>query len=657
MIFAYSLKHALLNEILWMMAILIKAMGILLARMPYSFLECATNSLGFAFLKFPSKRRRTLISNLAHAFPDWSESKLNKVARQSASRMFEMGFFSLTYPFLSPERRRYSVLYSEATEKTLTKLRESGRPVLFLLPHLCLFETIATSPFFRPQNGRRLGAIYRPNRNPAIDAQIDRARKSTGMVTFSRKEGILKAKKHLAEGNWLIVLFDQNAGDRGTLDLFLDRLISFTSLPSLLCKNSVAQPVFAFPKRTGFFQTKLELIPINGHSHDDIPTEAHNLLAKKIRQDPLGLPEWLWSHGKWKVQSRPESRFKISIKRDHLITKRDLPRKASFCIRVPNWLGDVIMCLPLIKALRDGRPDARFTVITKSQFIPMLKLFNVADDFIPLPETKGIRYYLDFIRNCKCLPECYLLFTNSLRGDFESLVSGSPQRFGMILPNRIRPLLSHSFDTVNIKSEDISTLHQSRLWEKMMNRFGLIEKVCDQPFEIKGSKRDAQKIGIIAGSSNNPVKRWSVRNWVALMSKLFLGLPNAKIYLYGTQEDIPVANAIASGVNPKKIVNMAGKTDLRKLTLELAGCRLVVGNDTGGMHLANAVGTPVAVLFGPTNPLSTGPFFSSPKTCIQSKACSSLGGTSMKSLSVEDVYHKISETIKVDFSLNEKSKD
>ncbi len=77
-------------------------------------------------------------------------------------------------------------------------------------------------------------------------------------------------------------------------------------------------------------------------------------------------------------------------------------------------------------------------------------------------------------------------------------------------------------------------------------------------------------------------------------------------------------------------------------------------HNPGGMHLANAVGTPVAVLFGPTNPLTTGPFFSSPKTCIQSKACSSLGGTSMKSLSVEDVYHKISETIQVDFSLNEK---
>lgn len=646
MIFAYSLKHALINEILWMMAILIKAMGILLARMPYSFLEYATNSLGFAFLKFPSKRRRTLVSNLAHAFPGWSESKLNGVARQSASRMFEMGFFSLTYPFLSPERRRHSVLYSEATEKTLTKLRESGRPVLFLLPHLCLFETIATSPFFRPQNGRSLGAIYRPNRKPAIDAQIDRARKSTGMVTFSRKEGILKAKKHLAEGNWLIVLFDQNAGDRGTLDLFLDRLISFTSLPSLLCKNSVAQPVFAFPKRTGFFQTKLELIPINGHSHDDIPTEAHNLLAKKIRQDSRGLPEWLWSHGKWKVQSRPESRFRISVKRDHLIANKNLPRTTSFCIRVPNWLGDVIMCLPLIKAMRDGRPDAKFTVITKSQFIPMLELFGVADDFIPLPETKGIRYYLDFIRNCKCLPECYLLFTNSLRGDFESLVSGSPQRFGMILPNRIRPLLSHSFDTADIENEEMSTLHQSRLWEKMINHFGLIEKVCDEPLKIKDIDRDIMKIGVIPGSSNNPVKRWGVDNWLALISKLLVVRPNTKIYLYGTQEDLPLANDIANRCKPKSVVNMAGKTNLRELSFELASCGLVVGNDTGGMHLANALGTPVAVLYGPTNSLVTGPFFNSPKICIQPKECSLGAGTSIQSLSVNHVYNGVSEILK-----------
>jgi heptosyltransferase-2 len=629
-----------------MMATLIKGLGFLLSRMPCSLIEYTTNILSVAFLKFPSKRRRTLISNLAHAFPDWSESKLIEVARESASRMIEMGVFSLTYPFLSAERLRHTVIYPEETERKLTQLRQSGSPVLFLLPHLCLLETVATSLFFRPGKGKTLGAIYRPNRNPAINEQIDRARKSTGLVTFSRKKGLLKAKKHLNDGNWLIVLFDQNAGDRGVLDLFFGRLISYTNLPSLLCRKSSAKPVFAFPKRVGFFQTKLELVDINCHSHDDIPKQAHNLLAEKIRQDPLGLPEWLWSHGKWKVQSRPESRFRISVKRDHLIANKNLPRKTSFCIRVPNWLGDVIMCLPLIKALRDGRPDARFTVITKSQFIPMLELFGVADDFIPLPETKGLSYFLDFRKNCKCLCECYLLFTNSLRGDLEALVSGSPQRFGMILPNRIRPLLSHSFDTVNIEREEISTLHQSRLWEKMMNHFGLTEKVCDEPFEIKDIDRDIMKIGVIPGSSNNPAKRWGVDNWLALISKLLVGRPNTKIFLYGTQEDLPLANDIANRGKPKSIVNMAGKTNLRELSFELASCGLVVGNDTGGMHLANALGTPVAVLYGPTNPLVTGPFFNSPKICIQPKECSLGAGTSIQSLSVNHVHNGVSEIFK-----------
>ena len=89
-------------------------------------------------------------------------------------------------------------------------------------------------------------------------------------------------------------------------------------------------------------------------------------------------------------------------------------------------------------------------------------------------------------------------------------------------------------------------------------------QVIRKLLEIKGCKRDAQKVGIIPGSSNNPVKRWSVRNWVALITKFIVVRPNTKIYLYGTQEDLPVANAIASGVNPKKIVNMAGKTDLRE---------------------------------------------------------------------------------------------
>jgi heptosyltransferase-2 len=628
-----------------MMAISIKILGFLLARMPASFIEAAASFLGFVFVKVPSRRRRMLVSNLSYAFPEWPEGKIIKAAQESASRMIEMGFFSLAYPFFSFGKRSRTILYSSEAEEKIQELRRSPRSVVFLLPHLSLFETIATSPFFRPQGSRTLGAIYRPNRNQALDGQINRARRSTGMVTFSRKEGLLKAKKHLAEGNWLVILFDQNAGDRGILGLFFDRLISYTNLPSLLCKSSGALPVLAFPRRVGLFKTELELTDISCKSPEDISLRAHEMLESRITNDPDGLPEWLWSHGKWKVQARPESRFKISIKRDHLLDRDNLPRKASFCIRIPNWLGDVIMCLPLIEALRKGRPDARITLIAKAQFIPLLKRFKIADDFMALPTSKGLSYFFDYRKNFHCLAECYLLFTNSLRGDIEAVLSGSPQRFGLVLPGRKRPLLTHCLDIEKIGKGELTCLHQTRLWEKMMARFGLLAKVTTQPYELVGVRRDSHKIGIVAGASNNPEKRWAVPSWIELIHALLGKYPELKFTLYGTHGDLPVSDEIAGNFDSPQIVNMTARTDLSELASEFASCGLVIGNDTGGMHLANAVGTPVVVLFGPTNPISTRPFFDSPQTCIQPKDCPPQGGATIDSLGVDRVYWEVSELI------------
>ena len=98
-----------------------------------------------------------MINNLKYAFPEWSDNEINEVARVSAARMIEMGLFSLTYPFMSKSRWRRSVLYSENTEKKLIELRKSKNPVLFLLPHFALFETLATSPYFRPFGGKSSG--------------------------------------------------------------------------------------------------------------------------------------------------------------------------------------------------------------------------------------------------------------------------------------------------------------------------------------------------------------------------------------------------------------------------------------------------------------------------------------------------------------------
>ena len=163
------------------MAILIKATGFFLSLLPFKTLEFLTECLGRMFISFPSARRRILFSNLHYAFPHRSYDEIKRIAQESAARMFEMGFFSLCYPFLGHDKLRRSMVYSSDAEEKIRELRMSRKPVILLLPHLSLFETVATSPHFRPQGGRRLGAIYRPNKNKALDRWINSARLNLGM--------------------------------------------------------------------------------------------------------------------------------------------------------------------------------------------------------------------------------------------------------------------------------------------------------------------------------------------------------------------------------------------------------------------------------------------------------------------------------------------
>ena len=120
------------------------------------------------------------------------------------------------------------------------------------------------------------------------------------------------------------------------------------------------------------------------------------------------------------------------------------------------------------------------------------------------------------------------------------------------------------------------------------------------------------KIGILPGSANNPSKRWPVSHWRKLISLLIEEGKSLHINLYGSVKESLLANQIIDGFDKNIVLNFCGKTSLLELSKELASCDKVIGNDSGGMHLANAVGTATYVLFGPTNHKVTGPCFDAP---------------------------------------------
>ena len=623
------------------MAILIKLIGFLLSLLPYEVLELMTECLAKIFMFFPSPRRRVLLSNLTHAFPHWSYAKVKDTALESAARMFEMGFFTLCYPFMSRSQLRRTLFYSKETEAKLTELRNSGKPVLFLIPHVCLFEALATSPFLRPQGGRRMGAVYRPNKNKSLDDWINNSRLDVGIDTFSRKNGFFRVREFLKKKNWLGVLFDQDAGRKGKILYFIDRAASYSSLPELLTKSANCIPIMATPIRKSFFQSCLKLESIQGL---EICKNAHDTLQKLIQSHNKGLPEWLWSHAKWKSPFHPKRLFADRFNRKFNFDKNNSLSKQKIWVRMPNWLGDIIMTLPVLLTIQEIRPDIQITLLCSSKYKGLLEILCKDFNISSLPSSELKSFVWSFRQRVQ-LPDLMLVFTNSLRGDIEAFLTGAPFRFAVSFNGKRRPLISHLSYAIEKDCDkcDPKINKQVASWAKMICDNGFHGKLKISPFILKDKKTNY--IGIIAGSSNNEEKCWKPSLWALLIQRILQANSNLKVFLFGTLKDSKITNFIEQEVASSRLSNRAGKTNLVAFANELADCSYVIGNDTGGIHLANSLGIHTLILYGPTNPIKTKPIFDAKVEILQPNECPPEGGHSVNKITVDQAWTSIALVI------------
>ena len=306
-------------------------------------------------------------------------------------------------------------------------------------------------------------------------------------------------------------------------------------------------------------------------------------------------------------------------------------------IRMPNWLGDLVMALPLVRALRTEHPDLRLTLLAKPQFSGLLERGAFADEIIALP-PQG-RGYWSFFRNFRTRSaDLHLLFTNSFRGDLEAWLAGSRLRAGILRKGKPRPLLNRKWPLPGDLDE--AGIHQTRLWERWWKEAGLISSVDLRPLQKEKPTHPEKtpEIGMICGSENSPEKRWPVGHWTELIRRLKKAFPSARIRLLGTPGDRAVTREIIRKLPDGFAEDLAGKTTLLQFADILSGCDLVVCNDTGGMHLANLLGTPLIGLFGPTNPVRTGPVFEAERKLLQPEGCPQTGGSPIEALEVNRVF-------------------
>lgn len=643
---------------------------------PECLLRGVSAAIGGLIYRLGRKRRHVALGNLYHAYPGRSEAWRRSVLKDSCRQLVEMSLLVLASPHMSERRLRRCFTLGDSIrahwEQEARARNGSPGAVVALVPHTSLFEALTLLPTLNDAP-MPVGTVYRPLNQPMVENWVLRTRQRFGMRMISRKRGLGATNKFLSEGGVVAILFDQNAGNAGLLTTFYNRVCSTTELPGILGAYHKANVYTVWTERTGFWRgtIRCESLGVAPAESAELCFRSNQWLENALRDDEGMCRQWLWLHDRWRTQNAPASRLRLEQRRNGLAEECvwrggiELPKGTHFWVRLPNWLGDVMMVLPLLRALRRGRPDGYFTLIAAPHFIPLLEALGAGDYYLPLPKKDQPGYWKTFARWGGQYPHTQLLFTNSMRGDMEAWRIGAPQRFGIVRKGKPRPLLTHHWRLP--EDLDEAAVHQTELWRRFLEHFGLREAPDLSPLSLQvpfvnepvpwaaavaaltakadtpsgvdeaaaASPYAGKVIGLVCGTENSPEKRWPVERWRALVEALLA--QGAVCVLFGTRNDAAITAQVAAGFAATRVIDRAGKTDLLHYAHELLACQLLVTNDTGGMHLANALGVPVLVVFGPTNPVRTGPVFTSPSRNLQPPGCPPQGGAAISGVSTEAV--------------------
>jgi ADP-heptose:LPS heptosyltransferase/lauroyl/myristoyl acyltransferase len=592
-----------------------------MAKLPTGCAALLCKTVGQFFFLFFRRRRRIILSNLAHTFPEKTPMECKILAKESCARMIELGLLAIALPYFSEKRIRRSFHLDASIEEFFREKKSNDGPRIILLPHFSQMEAMTIIPLLsEAAKKNEIGVIYRPFRHGALEQFIRETREKFGLKLLARGNGFFEAKEILRRRGIVAILFDQNANDWGILSTFCGQIASTTALPDLLRKYFRCPVYMLMPKRLGTFRSKCFMERLDfqksgysGEAECDDYRVMHAMnawLEQKLLSDGDTCCDWLWAHNRWHTHDKKHNWLNLSQKRC-AIDLRQLAKKVKVFIRMPNWLGDVIMAIPFAKAVRLARPDAQITLLVRSHFVQFLENLHLADQILPLA-PKGKQYYRQLFGYRRLRPDFLIRFVNSTTGDIETFILNARHSFAQQFPHRKRPWFS---ERIFIKIDNPQTVHQGKTTQFFAQAMGYRDELDFKPFHLKIKKKDS--IGLICGSENNPAKRWPTCHWIDLI-EILLRQTQSNIMLFGTSNDAMITQEIKNKFSQEdRVIDRAGKTNPLEFRDEIAVCRLVIGNDTGGVHLSNFLGIPTVVLFGPTNPDKTRPIFNAPVYVIE----------------------------------------
>jgi len=338
-------------------------------------------------------------------------------------------------------------------------------------------------------------------------------------------------------------------------------------------------------------------------------------------------------------------------------------------------IGDVIHTLPALNALRKAYPEARITWLVEEAAYDLVKDHPALDRVLVskrkrwLKELKSplflnaVKEIYGFIKELRDTHYDMILdFQALLKSGILIALSRGKRKIGF---GKGLEHMEYSYLFLNERFPAVSMEHHALTRGLMLlNALGIPTPQIEYKLAI--SDHDRQKVDNLLrryGLVNpgrfvvvNPVAKWESKLWsndkFAQLADQIIAQYDAAIVFTGGLEDRPTICRIKAGMTAQA-VNLAGETTLRMLAALYAKADVVVSTDTGPMHLAAAVGTPVVALFGPTAPWRTGPYGSGNQVITAGQGCAPCFKRKcstcdcMALISVDQVFDAVSKVIGV----------
>lgn len=288
-------------------------------------------------------------------------------------------------------------------------------------------------------------------------------------------------------------------------------------------------------------------------------------------------------------------------------------------VRMPNWIGDLVMATPVLSDLRKAFPKARITAMCRSPICELLKEDPEIDELFCFSKVSGFgrrsekRNIIEKLRQGNY--DLGVLLTHSFSSAWWFWLGRIRYRLGYECNGR-GLLLTHSLAfPSNIQHQHLVVTYKMLLGSLGIPVSTTAPRLYLAPKEIEDARQllrqrgvpdHALVIGINPGATYGSAKCWLPERFREVTERL-LADPDLYIVYFGDQSTASLCKSICQDLS-SRVINLAGATTLRELASAISLCDVLLTNDSGPMHIADALGTTIVALFGSTSEVVTGPY-------------------------------------------------